>query len=305
MNKVKFTRDLIRVVMLSIMAVAVIATTIDGFAQSYAGLYRWGLQHGLHGWKAESFPLLVDAFILIGEIGLFLMALDGHKIRLKEPMTYVDFVLPFTTAAAGWGVSLWFNIARIGDADFATKATYGIPPVTAMVGLLILLRTVHRYTERFEAQNSARNTIPGELIRQPESPEPVPAAQTAGALPAGEPVPSAGEPENAPESGAERPDEPVPAKPAAVAMLRPEPPMPVAESTAMLAQTTAVEHDPLIAKMMRHAKWPEAVKLYRESIETPGKSLSQRDLAAELGMKNRTLAKAAIDFVNREKEMSA
>ncbi|MFC6937758.1 hypothetical protein ACFQHO_50820 [Actinomadura yumaensis] len=38
------------------MATAVLTATAGGFAQSYAGLYHWALEHGLHGWKAESFP---------------------------------------------------------------------------------------------------------------------------------------------------------------------------------------------------------------------------------------------------------
>jgi hypothetical protein len=286
-RRIQVTRTVIRTVMLVIMSVAVIVATADGFAQSYAGLYDWGLKHGLAGWKAQSFPLLVDVFILVGEIGLFLLALDGHKVQ-KAFLPWVDMALPFSTAAIGWGVSLYFNVERINTDDVATKVTYGVPPVTAMIGLVILLRTVHRYMVDYDATDSAPKTIPGDLVRQPESPEPVPAAQTAGALPAGEP-------ENAPDVPAERPDEPVP--PALATMVES---FTTAGENHKAATAVTSEPDPLIAKMMRHEKWDHAVKVYRESIETPGKALSQRDLAAELNMSNRTLAKAAIDYVKRE-----
>src|ERR1700737_2358855 len=60
-----------------LMATAVLTATAGGFAQSYAGLYNWAKEHGLAGWKADSFPLLVDLFIIVGELGLFLLALDA------------------------------------------------------------------------------------------------------------------------------------------------------------------------------------------------------------------------------------
>lgn len=41
---------------IAFMAAAVLTATAGGFAQSYAGLYHWALEHGLRGWKAESFP---------------------------------------------------------------------------------------------------------------------------------------------------------------------------------------------------------------------------------------------------------
>lgn len=302
MNRIKVTRTILRTVMISIMSVAVIIATIDGFAQSYAGLYDWGIQHGLKGWKAESFPLLIDVFILVGEIGLFLLALDGHKIR-KAWLPWVDMALPFATASAGWSVSLYFNIERIDTNDIPTKVTYGIPPVTAMIGLLILLRTVHRYMAKFDAENE---TAPAQVtVSRPDEHAPeLPAPETAGALPAGPVTVPVRQPENAPETSAERPDEPVPAKPASWEWptdltLKDHVP---AQAPAADDEPTAGETDPLIAKMMKHDKWDLAVKLYRDSVSTPGKPLSQRDLAAALGMANRQLAKAAIDYVTRENE---
>ena len=36
---------------ITFMAVAVLTATAGGFAQSYAGLFHWALEHGLRGWN--------------------------------------------------------------------------------------------------------------------------------------------------------------------------------------------------------------------------------------------------------------
>lgn len=292
MNKIQVTRTALRGTMLGIMSVAVIAATLDGFAQSYAGLYDWGLQHGLRGWKAESFPLLVDVFILVGEIGLFLLALDSHKLR-KSFLSWIDVLIPFATAATGWGVSLWFNVERIKTDDISTKVTYGIPPVTAMVGLLILLRTVHRYMTKFDDENSNTPDAGRVLVTREAAPEPLSRPETAGELPAGELEP---EPVFVPEPRQER-------SPLATALSHATPEIHEVAEALLHAQEPANDVDESIARAMRHPKWNNAVKLYTESLDTPGKPLSQRDLAEALGMRNRQLATATIKFVKRERGM--
>src|SRR4051812_34478495 len=87
------------------MGTAVLVATGDGFAQSYAGLYGWAVEHGLHGWKSDSFPLLVDLFVAIGELGLFLLAIDGHRLR-RSLLSWTDLLLPLLVAVAGWTASL-------------------------------------------------------------------------------------------------------------------------------------------------------------------------------------------------------
>lgn len=147
-----------------LMAVVVLVATGDGFAQSYAGLYHWAIEHGLSGWKAESFPLLVDAFIAVGELGLFALALEGHRLR-KDGMSWADVALPFGIASAGWGVSLVFNIGAAGR-DFADQATAAVPPVASMLGLLVLLRTLHRLVTRGLVDQVLKGTAVADL-RQP------------------------------------------------------------------------------------------------------------------------------------------
>lgn len=139
MTRTTFITHRISVVL---MGVAVLIATGDGFAQSYAGLRRWAIEHHLSAWKADSFPLLVDLFIAVGELGLFALALEGHRLT-RRGLAWADLALPFGIAAAGWGVSLAFNIGSVGH-RVADQLTAAVPPVASMLGLLVLLRTLHR-----------------------------------------------------------------------------------------------------------------------------------------------------------------
>lgn len=296
MSKLSFTRNAVRVVTVIVMIAIVAIATADGFAQSYSGLYEWAQLHKLSGWKADSFPLLVDLFILVGELGLFLLALDGYRLRKRSVLSWTDLAFPAAVAAAGWGVSLWFNVNHIPNATTEDKVTAGVPPVAAMVGLFIMLRTVHRYMAQLEDQNETPEPAPeiGRLagvetvtatagapvvrdqlvqyerkpLSGPEGSVIVPAWQPSGTI------------ADEPESATERPDEPVQPEPT-------EPPSPNGRTP--------------YGKGPGHPKWDEGVKIYRESVESPGKALSQRDLAEALGMRNRSLAAAIIKHVKGEK----
>jgi hypothetical protein len=133
---------------IAFMATAVVTATAGGFAQSYAGLYHWALEHGLRGWKAESFPLLVDLFIIVGELGLFLLAIDAFVLHRRALMSWLDFCLPLSIALAGWTASLIFNVGHVGQQSFSYQATAAVPPIVSMLGLFVLLRTLHRYVSQ-------------------------------------------------------------------------------------------------------------------------------------------------------------
>jgi Protein of unknown function (DUF2637) len=163
-------RMLARGVTVAMMGAAVVIATVDGFAQSYAGLYGWAIEHGLSGWKADSFPLMVDLFIGVGELGLFLLAIDGHRLR-KSALSWLDLLTPAAVAASGWSASLVFNVGHTQHV-FSYQATAAVPPLASMVGLLVLLRTLHRYVAQADAASAV--AAPGALEAVPEGPEPVP-----------------------------------------------------------------------------------------------------------------------------------
>lgn len=178
------SRSIARIVVIALMGVMVVVATGDGFAQSYSGLYGWALEHKVAGWKAESFPLLVDLFIGVGELGLFLLAIDGHKLT-RRALSWVDLLIPGGTALGGWVVSLIFNVGHVRGGHFSDQATAAIPPVASMVGLVILLRTLHRYVAGAEEQTGAavltvsreqtpdRATVPAEVLGPAEATDPL------------------------------------------------------------------------------------------------------------------------------------
>ncbi|MCW2919147.1 MAG: hypothetical protein JWN52_7215 [Actinomycetia bacterium] len=167
------TRGIARTITIVLMGVMVIIATGDGFAQSYSGLYGWALEHKVTGWKAESFPLLVDLFIGVGELGLFLLAIDGHKLT-RRALSWVDLLIPGATALGGWVVSLVFNVGHVQGGQFSDQATAAIPPVASMVGLVILLRTLHRYVDHAETAANATVPQPGRILSVIEDePDPV------------------------------------------------------------------------------------------------------------------------------------
>lgn len=136
------------------MATGVLVATGVGFAQSWAGLYGWAIEHGLHGWKAMSFPAMVDVFIGVGEIGLFALTLEGHRLR-KSALSWADLLLPGVIATAGWGVSLAFNVGHV-DHELSDQLTAAVPPIASMLGLLVLLRTLHRLVTRTPVATASR-----------------------------------------------------------------------------------------------------------------------------------------------------
>jgi Protein of unknown function (DUF2637) len=145
MSAANRVQALTRGVAVTVMAVAVVTATAGGFAQSYSGLYNWALEHGLTGWKAESFPLLVDLFVIVGELGLFLLAIDAFVLHRRHLLSWVDFCLPLFIATAGWTASLIFNVGHVVNRQFSYQATAAVPPIVSMLGLFVLLRTLHRY----------------------------------------------------------------------------------------------------------------------------------------------------------------
>lgn len=150
-------RTVARYITVTLMGLAVLVATGDGFAQSYAGLYGWAVEHGLRGWKAQSFPLMVDLFIGVGELGLFLLAIDGHRLR-KSLLSWLDLLTPLLVAAAGWTASLVFNVGHVAH-NFPTQATAAVPPLASMIGLVVLLRTLHRYVAALDEQTEVHPAI--------------------------------------------------------------------------------------------------------------------------------------------------
>jgi hypothetical protein len=339
LRALKATRNIVRTVTVVTMGTAVIVATADGFAQSYAGLYNWGIDHRLTGWKADSFPLLIDLFVLVGELGLFLLAIDGHKVR-KSWLSWVDLLIPASVAVAGWGVSLWFNIGHVRSIDgvpvsFDDKVTAGVPPVAAMIGLVVLLRTLHRYMAQLDkvpaadvpASNGALRTVvaragtpvaANQLVSwtAPHTPiinrdelfkartaEPVPAPDVPAewAAPWLKPIPWDEYKARADEAKQDA-SEPVPVPEAAPEIVLHVDETHVPARTAEPVPADSERAEAALAEAGKYAKhelWERGVQLYRASRMGGNAGLSQRALTHEMrpGMTNRELAAAIIKYV--------
>lgn len=169
----------------ALMAAGVLAATGVGFAQSWAGLYGWGTDHGLNDWKAMSFPAMVDVFIGVGELGLFALTLEGHRLR-KTALSWADLVLPGAIATTGWGVSLAFNVGHV-DHELSDQLTAAVPPVASMLGLLVLLRTLHRLVTRAPVATPDLAPVTRDEMRDEMTPSwwPLPDLGSAGEAPDG------------------------------------------------------------------------------------------------------------------------
>lgn len=116
-----------------ITAVVVLATTV-AFIESYEGLYRWALHHGLSGGWAQVWPLQVDAFIAVGELALFIAIVDRWESHR----------FPALVTTAGLAFSVWGNVGHVTDASLAFKATGAVPPLAAAAGLMVGLQVLKR-----------------------------------------------------------------------------------------------------------------------------------------------------------------
>lgn len=134
----------IRVLTLVFLCVFTLTVTGIGFALSFSGLFGWAGQHDYEGWQRWAWPITVDAGILIGELALFAIALDGIRARGRKLISF-DMAFFFALVAGGWTASLAFNILHHGGGP-GSHVSAAFPPALAMIGLFVFLRTVHRYT---------------------------------------------------------------------------------------------------------------------------------------------------------------
>lgn len=257
---------------IALMAAGVLVATGDGFAQSYAGLYRWAIEHHLTEWKAESFPLLVDLFVAVGELGLFALALEGHRLG-RRGMAWADLALPLGIATAGWSVSLVFNVGAVGH-HFADQTTAAVPPVASMLGLLVLLRTLHRLVTRAPVATTARDeeTRVSATVDAPDVRAlpwwPLPAIGAAGEAPSGYALWDELEPDE--ESARDRGDDHVPgaAKKVDDEALDPDLAPVVASARDRFAETLATGAVPSVRRIRRELRvgHPRAVAV-REALD--------------------------------------
>lgn len=280
---------------LLLISITVVATTAVAFVESYNDLYGWFLDHGFSKGWARLAPLQIDTFVIIGELALFIGIVDHWKGHHR--------LWAWTIVMGGLGVSVAGNVGHVSpDKPWTFQATAAIPPVASMLGMTIGFQVLKRVmvtiaerqtAERQVADNQPASTMTVEPVEDVR-PEPAPALEIPQPRPEpralvmgtnGQPTAWDVTPEPTPDDKEGEPFSKIwtPVKESGEPRTQPAP-------------------KPRAKRNGRHPRWDEAVAAYRESQaevlegrrERP---FSQRELAAALGMQNRSLAAKVIDHV--------
>ncbi len=127
-----------RAAALRTIAAACVLADAAAFAESYDGLLHWALGHGLPEWRALGFPLMVDVFIVVGELTVFALVVHGSR--------WWHRLAGWALTAVGLAGSVAGNVGDAWSADWPTRLTYGAPPVAAALALFVALGVLKRTT---------------------------------------------------------------------------------------------------------------------------------------------------------------
>jgi Protein of unknown function (DUF2637) len=112
------------------LAVLIFLATLDSFAQSYRGLWEFARHYLMIPEPfAAAWPLIVDVFLAIGEIRLFISAVDGDDPKRLRAWFWV-------LTGAGLAVSVAGNVAHEGfNVHWYVMAGNAVPPIAAGAAL--------------------------------------------------------------------------------------------------------------------------------------------------------------------------
>lgn len=156
-------------VSLALVALIALGASVWAMTESYADLVDFALRHGFAGWRARGAPAMVDVFIIIGELWLF--------ICYARRRPWQDHLKGWISLSVGLALSASGNIWHVAHADIPTRISFAVPPAAATMALYIGLQAVKMYTARMHA------------ARSHEQPAGVPAVSPAGAAAAHVPPP--------------------------------------------------------------------------------------------------------------------
>ncbi len=121
------------------IAVLVAAASLTSFAESYRGLLLWAAHHGLPApwdWIA---PIMIDSFMAVGELALFVALVDRWPTTARFPA--------WGAVIAGLLFSVAGNIGHVVSPAFSTRATAAVPPLAAAASLAIALGVLKRVAD--------------------------------------------------------------------------------------------------------------------------------------------------------------
>jgi len=122
------------------LSAVITAASSASFAESYRGLWLWAGHHSLDGFWKAAFPLQVDAFIVAGELTLFLAMVDRWTRRERAGAWVV--------ALLGLAVSVAGNVGHVAAHDLQSRGTAAVPPLSAFCALWLGLTVLKRIIQR-------------------------------------------------------------------------------------------------------------------------------------------------------------
>jgi Protein of unknown function (DUF2637) len=128
-----------RRIALAVITVVLAAASAMSLGASYRGLYLWAHRHGLAGFWAAGWPLMVDTFLVVGELALFVALVDRWPARARTPAWAITL--------AGLAVSVAGNVGHVAGHDVLVRATAAVPPLAAAAALAVGLGVLKRVVE--------------------------------------------------------------------------------------------------------------------------------------------------------------
>jgi len=132
---------------LRIVAGLVALSTTVAFGESYRALYLWAAHHDVPSGWAFTWPAMVDVFVAVGELSLFIGMTDRWPARHRA--------WAWTVTAGGLAVSVAGNVGHVGSAQWTDRLTAAVPPVAAFVALTVGLGILKRVVELAQAAPAA------------------------------------------------------------------------------------------------------------------------------------------------------
>jgi hypothetical protein len=126
---------------------ALVATsTAVAFGESYRALYLWAVHHDVPPGWAFIWPVMVDVFVAVGELALFVGLIDRWAPRHRA--------WAWTVVFGGLAVSVAGNVGHVGSAQWTDRLTAAVPPVAAFVALTVGLGILKRVVELAHAKTA-------------------------------------------------------------------------------------------------------------------------------------------------------
>lgn len=121
---------------LYIISLIVTLSTAVSLIESYRALYIWAINHQVFGNFAYIWPLMIDSFIVVGELTLFVAMTDLWKGRAR--------IFPWVVTLSGLAVSVAGNVGHVHTHNIWTRLTAAVAPIAASASLTVGMGVLKR-----------------------------------------------------------------------------------------------------------------------------------------------------------------